>query len=184
MHPALPCSNPVIQQTSSSFSPFWPPVGISRRLSIVLKSNRFQSTVKWQKTDVTRIQDLNPFTEVFYDKYNTDNVISNSLAFGGVEVTIPLRLNQTDFSLKQFAKRMEQPNYSTFNKWKKVWVARCLEKKHCIIIKQYNWFTLARDRPLNWEMGISNNSSFGQKHTGVPVGSVGSDGTWYLLMEN
>jgi len=30
----------------------------------------------------------------------------------------------------EFAKRMEQANYSAFNKWKKLWVAGFQEKMH------------------------------------------------------
>jgi hypothetical protein len=45
----------------------------------------------------------------------------------------PIRLKLTEFCMKQFAKRMRQPNFRTFNKWNKVWVAGVLEKKHRFI---------------------------------------------------
>jgi hypothetical protein len=46
----------------------------------------------------------------------------------------PYSLKEMEFSLKQFAKRMGQPNFSAFNEWKKVWVMGFLEKKHQSII--------------------------------------------------
>jgi hypothetical protein len=49
-----------------------------------------------------------------------------------------ISLKQTEFSFKQFAKRMGQTLYSAFNKWKKVCVAGLLEKKHCLIIRRQN----------------------------------------------
>jgi hypothetical protein len=47
-------------------------------------------------------------------------------------------LKQTEFSLKQFAKRMGPPNFSAFNKCKKVWVAGFLEMKHRSNIPGHN----------------------------------------------
>jgi hypothetical protein len=53
---------------------------------------------------------------------------------GGAEGKPPVSLKQTKFSLKQFAKRMGQANYSAFKKWEKGWGAGFLEKKHQSII--------------------------------------------------
>jgi len=64
-------------------------------------------------------------------------------------------LNQTEFSLKQFAKRMGQPNFSAFDKWKKVWVAGFLEKKHRSIIPGQNRLKQQRDGPLHWEAAVA-----------------------------
>jgi hypothetical protein len=53
----------------------------------------------------------------------------------GAEGHAPITLKQTEFSLQQFAKLLGQPNLSAYNKWKKVWVAGLLEKKHQSIIR-------------------------------------------------
>jgi len=47
---------------------------------------------------------------------------------GRAEGKAPISLKQTEFSFKQFAKRMGQPNCSTFNKWEKAWVEMFLKK--------------------------------------------------------
>jgi len=60
-----------------------------------------------------------------------------------------------EFSLKQFAKRMGQANYSAFNKWKKVWVAGFLENKHRSIIWGYNRLKHVRDGLLHWETAVA-----------------------------
>jgi hypothetical protein len=74
---------------------------------------------------------------------------------GGAEGKAPISLKQTEFSLKQFAKRMGQPNFSTFNKWKKVWVAGFLEKKHWSIIPGQNRLKQMRNGPRRWEMAVA-----------------------------
>jgi hypothetical protein len=50
---------------------------------------------------------------------------------------------------------MGQPNLSAFNKWKKVWVAGFLEKKHRSIIPGQNRFKQQRNGPLNWKMAVA-----------------------------
>jgi hypothetical protein len=67
---------------------------------------------------------------------------------GGAEGKDPICLKQMEFSLKQFAKRMGPPNFSAFNKWKKVWVAGFLEMKHQSIIPGHNIVKQQRDVPL------------------------------------
>jgi hypothetical protein len=57
-----------------------------------------------------------------------------------------------EFSLKQFTKRMGQLNFSAVNKWKKVWVAGCLEKKDRYMIWGQNCLKPQRDGPLHWGM--------------------------------
>jgi len=64
-------------------------------------------------------------------------------------------LKQIEFSLKQFAKRKGQPNFSAFNKWKKVWVAGLLEKKHRSIIPGQNHLKQQQIGPLHWEMAVA-----------------------------
>jgi len=74
---------------------------------------------------------------------------------GSAEVKAPISLKQTEFSLKQFAKRMGNPNFSTFNKWKKVWVAGFQEKKHWPIIQGQNCLKQLRVGPLHWETAVA-----------------------------
>jgi hypothetical protein len=50
---------------------------------------------------------------------------------------------------------MGQPNFSAFNKWKKVWVAGFLEKKHWSIIPDQNRFKQPGNGPLHWEMVVA-----------------------------
>jgi hypothetical protein len=57
--------------------------------------------------------------EISHDEFNADYESDDSLDLGGAEEKAPTSLKQTEFSLKQFAKRMGQPNFSAFNKWKK-----------------------------------------------------------------
>jgi len=70
-----------------------------------------------------------------HDEYDAADESDDTSDLGGAEGTPPISLKQTEFSLKLFAKRMGQANYSVFNKWKKVWVAGFLEKKHRSIIQ-------------------------------------------------
>ena len=71
-------------------------------------------------------------------EYDAADESNDSSDLGGAEGKPPISLKQTEFSLKQFAKSMGQPNFSGFNKWKKVWVAVFLEKNHRSIIRGQN----------------------------------------------
>ena len=73
-----------------------------------------------------------------YDEHDADDQRDDSLDLGGAEGKPPVSLKQTEFSLKQFAKKMGQANYSAFNKWKKIWEAGFWEKKHRSIIRGQN----------------------------------------------
>jgi hypothetical protein len=77
------------------------------------------------------------------------------VALGRAEGTAPISLKQTEFSLKQFPIRMGQPIFTGFNKWKKVWMSRSLEKKHRSIISGHNNVKPLRNRPLHWEMAVA-----------------------------
>jgi hypothetical protein len=44
---------------------------------------------------------------------------------------------------------------SAFNKWKKVWVAGFLRKKHRSINEWQDCLKLLRDWPLHWEMAVA-----------------------------
>jgi len=70
----------------------------------------------------------------------------------GANGNAPISLKQTEFSLKQFANRMGQPNLSMFNKGIKVWVAWFLEKNHHSIIPEQNSLKQLRDECLHSEM--------------------------------
>ena len=53
-------------------------------------------------------------------QYDADYESDNSLDLGGAQGKAPIGLKQMESSLKRFAKRMGLPNFSNFNKWKKV----------------------------------------------------------------
>ena len=63
-----------------------------------------------------RAVDLPPLPGISYDEFNADAESDDSSDLGGAEGKAPISLKQTQFSLKQFAKRMGQPDFSTFNK--------------------------------------------------------------------
>jgi hypothetical protein len=90
------------------------------------------------KTDVAGIANFHPLTEMSYDECGAANETDDSSHLGGAEGEPPISWKQTEFSLKRFAKRMVQYNFGAFNKWKKVWVAGFLEKKHRSMIRGQN----------------------------------------------
>jgi hypothetical protein len=98
---------------------------------------------------------LPPLPEISYHEYDADDKSDDSSDLGRAEGKSPVSLKQTEFSLKQFAKRMGQANYSAFNKWKKGWVAGFLEKKHRSIIWGQNRLTQLRDGRLHWETAVA-----------------------------
>ena len=69
-----------------------------------------------QKTGIAVIADLPSLQDIFYHDYDADDECDESLELGDSEGKSPFSLNQTEFSLKQFAKWMGQANYSVFNK--------------------------------------------------------------------
>jgi hypothetical protein len=71
-------------------------------------------------TDVARIADLPPLADNIYDEYNADYESDDLSDMGGAEGNDPILLQGMEYCLKQFAARIEQPKFSTFNKWKKV----------------------------------------------------------------
>jgi hypothetical protein len=60
------------------------------------------------------------------DDYDADNECDDSSDLGCANCKPPVSLKYTEFSLKQFAKKMVQANYSAINQWKKGWVAELL----------------------------------------------------------
>jgi hypothetical protein len=49
---------------------------------------------------------------------------------------------------------MGQPNFTPFNKWKKVWVAGILGKKHQSIVRGQNRLKQRRDGHVHWETAV------------------------------
>jgi hypothetical protein len=73
-----------------------------------------------------------------YDEYDAADESNHLSDLEGSEAKPPISLKQTEFSFKQFAKSMGQPNFSAFNKCKKVWVVGFSRKKHQFIIPGQN----------------------------------------------
>jgi len=99
---------------------------------------RFQPPAEPRKRDIAGIADLPPLPEMSYNEYDAADESDDLSDLGGVEGKPPISLKQMEFSLKQSAERMGQANYSAFDKWKKVWVAGFLEKKHRSMIQGQN----------------------------------------------
>jgi len=153
--PSPPRNNAVIWPTlSASTAPGQLP-GAAARPSISLRTQRFQPAAEPRRTDAQEIGKFSPLLGISYDQYDADHESDDSSDSGGAESKASISLKQTEFSLKQFAKRMGQPKFSTFNKWKKVWVAGFLEKKHRSIFWGQNRLKQLRDGPLHWEMVVA-----------------------------
>jgi len=118
--PALPGNIPVIRPISSASTPYGQLPGAPGRCPISIPTKRFQPAVEPPRTEVAGIADLPPLPEISYDKLDADYESDDSLDLGGAEGKAPISLKQTEFSLKQFAKRMGQRNFSALNEWKKV----------------------------------------------------------------
>jgi len=155
--PPGPLGNrPLNQPTSSSSTPPpQPPSGAPGRHPISLPTKRFRSPVETRNTDVTVIGDLSPWPEMSYNEYDADDESDDSSDLGGAEGKPPISQKQTEFSVKQLAKRMGQANSSACNRWKKVWVAGFLERKHQSIIRGQNRLKQVSDIPLHWEMAVA-----------------------------
>ena len=152
--PALPGNNPVIRPTSSTCTAPGQHSGGHGRPPIGPPTKRFQPAAEPRRAYGAGIADLPPLPEIYYDKYDVDYASDNSSGLGGAESNAPFGLKQMEFSLKQLAKRMGQPNFSTFNKWKKVWVAGFLEKNHRSIIWGQNRMRPLQDGPMHREMAV------------------------------
>ena len=135
---ALPGNILVIRPTSSSSIPYRQLRCAPGRPTISLPTKRFQLAAGPRRTDVARIAHLPPLADISYDEFHADVESNNSSDIGRTKGKAPISLKQMEFSMKQFAKRMGQPNFSAFNKWRKVWVAGFLEKKHLSIILGQN----------------------------------------------
>jgi hypothetical protein len=107
------------------------------------------------RADVVRIADLPSSPESSYDKYYADYQTEDSSDFGWAKGKALLSLKQTEFSLKQFAKRMGLPNLSIYNKWEKVWGGWFLQKMHRSIILGQHSRKQQQDGLLNWETAVA-----------------------------
>jgi len=154
--PGPPGNHPVNWPTSSrSTPPPQPPSGAPGRHPTIFPTKQFQPPAELRITNVAAIADLTPLPEMSYDKYDAAHECDNSLVLGSAEGKPPFSLKQTDFSLKQFAKRMGQPSFCGLNNWNKVWVAEFLKKKHRSIFREQNWLKQGQDGPLHWEIEVA-----------------------------
>jgi hypothetical protein len=137
--PEPPANHSVNQPTfSSSTPPPHPPSGTPVRYSIILPTKRFLPPAEQWIPGVAAIVDMPSLPDMSYDEYDAVDESQDSSDLGSAEGKPPISLKQTEFSLKHFAKKMGQPNIRAFNKWRKVWVVWCLEKKHRSIIRGRN----------------------------------------------
>jgi len=118
--PPPPQNNPVIPPTASSSTAPGRLPSTPGRPPISLPTKRFLPAAELRKPDVAGIVDLPPVGEISYDQYDADYESDDSSDLGGAEGTASISLKQTEFFWRQFARRMGQPNFSAFNKWKKV----------------------------------------------------------------
>jgi len=118
--PALPGSNPVILPTSSTSTVPPQHFSVAGRPPISLSTKQFQLAVEPHRIDVAVIANLPALPEISYDKHNADHESDALSDLGGAETKAPISVKQMEFSMKQLTNRMGQPNFSTFNKRKKL----------------------------------------------------------------
>jgi hypothetical protein len=103
---------------------------------------------------------LSALLDISYDEFDEDYESDDSSDLGSAKGTALISLKQTEFSLKQFAKTIGQPNLSTFNKWTNVWVAGLLQKKHSSIIRGPNRSNQFQDGPPHGEPRIADSLTY------------------------
>jgi len=113
--PTLPGNGPVIRPTSFTSTPYGKIPGTPMKPPNSLPMKRFQPAAKPRRIDFEGIAELPPLPEIAYDKFDADYQGDDPSDWCGAESKAPISLKQTEFSLKQFAKWMGQPNFSTFN---------------------------------------------------------------------
>jgi len=96
-----------------------------------------------------------PLAEIAYDDYGAADESDVSSDVGSAEGQPPISLKPTKFSLKAFAARIGQANYSACIKWKKVLVAMVVEKKHRSMIRGENDLEQLRDGPPHWVTAVA-----------------------------
>jgi hypothetical protein len=147
---------PVIQSTSSVLIPYEQLPSAPGRPPMSIPTKRSQPALEPRRTDVPGYEDLPKLPEISYEKFDSAVEGDDLSDLGGAEGKASISLKQMEITLKQFAKRMGQPNFSAFNKWKNVWVAGFLKKNHWSIITGQNSWKQQRDGPLHWEMVVAN----------------------------
>jgi len=151
-----PGYNPINQpRSSSSTSPPGPPSRVPARLRISLPEKWFQPPAELWKIMVPGIRELPPLPKISYDDYDADDESDHPSDLSGAEGKPPASLKQAEFSLKQFAKRIATANYWAYNKWKKVWVAAFLEKKHQSTIRGPKRLKQLNDGHLHWKTAVA-----------------------------
>jgi hypothetical protein len=137
--PGLPCSTPGIPPNS-------------------LPVTRFKPSAELRSPDVSRSARLPQLQNIFYTLYDAVDDSDDSLDIGGAEGNWLLSLMRAKLSLNKFAKRWGQANYSVFNNWKRVYVARLLKRKHWIIICRQNDLKQLQDGPFDRETPVAYHS--------------------------
>jgi len=153
--PALPGNIPVFQPTSSASTPYGQLPREPGIPPIRLPTKRFQPAAELRRTDIEGIADWPPLPDIAYDEFDSDYESDDSSDLGWAEGKAPISLEQTEFSLKQFARRMGQPNFSAYNKWKKVWGAGFLGTMHRSMIPGQSHLKQQRDGPLHCDMTVA-----------------------------
>jgi len=154
--PQAPAGNiSVNRPTSPSSTPDGQIPDAPGRHPISLPKKPFQPAAEPCRTDVAGIEHLPPLPDISYGKFDANAESDDSSDSGGEEGKAQISVKQTEFSLKQFAKRMGQPNFSTFNKWRKVWAAGFLEKKPRSIIPGQNCLNQMQVGHLYWETTVA-----------------------------
>jgi len=141
--PAQPRNNPVILPASSSSTP--PPGPRSAapgpssnahvRPPISHPTKIFQLAVELRNTTITGILDIPPLLANSCDKCEAEDETEDSSNLGGANAKAQTSPPQTILSLKQFAKKIWQPNFGVFNIWMKEWAGRYLHSKQ----QRFNW---------------------------------------------
>ena len=102
-----------------------------------------------------KIAVLPPLPKISFEEFENDgDVFGTTEEFPVQEGSRPPSLRTADFTDKHLAARMGQTS-STFNKWKKSFVTRFVEKKHKAIIPSLNRLKLQCDGILHSESAVA-----------------------------
>jgi len=134
---------------SSSKTPSVPPSGATGIPPISLTLKWSQPPAELGNADVTDIVDLPPMPATSYNDSDEDDESDYCSDSGGRKGKLPISLQQTKFSLKQFANRMGLLDKSALNKWKNIAVAGYLEKRHWCMMRGQNSVNHIREEPLH-----------------------------------
>jgi hypothetical protein len=118
--PTPPQNTPVIRPTTSSSTAPEQPPGAPGKPPSSLPTKRFLPPAELWRAELAGIAELPGLPGISFHQYDADCESDDSSDLGGADDKAPIRLKQTEFSLKQFANRMRKPNFGAFIKWKKV----------------------------------------------------------------